>query len=139
MRDGGGLDLNSPYAYLLLTRFFGRTSVVAEDGDVLAGVILGIRPPEDPTTLFVWQIGVSPEHRGRGLGRQMLDWLAATAESHHLAATVTPTNTVSDRLFRGFARDHDAPCEVTPWASPADFPGAGHDAEDLYRIGPLRP
>jgi L-2,4-diaminobutyric acid acetyltransferase len=137
VRDGGGLDLNTPYAYLLLTRMFAASSVVAEAGDGLAGVVLGLRPPDDSTTLFVWQVGVAPAHRGEGLGLQMLRWLIDTTRPAHLEATVTPANTASDRLFRAVARHHDVPCEVTPWASIDDFPGDGHAPEDRYRIGPL--
>lgn len=138
IRDGGGLDLNTPYAYLLLTRMFATSSVVAEVDGELAGVVLGLRPPDEPTALFVWQIGVHPDHRGIGLGTRMLRWLTDACRPRHLTATVTPTNTASDRLFRGFARHLEVPCEVSPWASEEDFPGDGHEREDLYRIGPLR-
>ena len=138
VRDAGGLDLNTPYAYLLLGRMFATTSVVAEAPDgTLAGTVLALRPPEDPATLFVWQVGVAPTHRGQGLASQLLAWLLERTGPTHLDATVTPSNTASDRLFRGLARDLGVPCTVTPWASADDFPGSGHEREDRYRIGPL--
>lgn len=138
VRDGGGLDLNAPYAYLLLVRRFATTCAVAEDdGGRLAGVLLGLAPPDDPTSLFVWQIGVAPAHRGHGLASRLLTWLTAAVGPRHLEATVTPSNTASDRLFRAFARDRGVACEVTPWAAAEDFPGDAHEREDRYRIGPL--
>lgn len=137
VRQSGGLDLNTPYAYLLLTRRFAATCVVATAGEDLAGVVLGLRPPDEPATLFVWQVAVAPTHRGAGLGSRMLRWLVDTTVPRHLEATVTPSNTASDRLFRGFARDRGAACEVSPWASTDDFPGDDHEREDRYLIGPL--
>jgi L-2,4-diaminobutyric acid acetyltransferase len=138
VREGGGLDLNTPYAYLLLADRFAATSTVAEDpSGSLAGTVLAFRPPEDPTTLFVWQVGVHPAHRGEGLAARMLHELLRLTAVDHLEATVTPSNTASDRLFRGVARDLDVPCEVTAWAAAEDFPGGGHEREDRYRIGPL--
>lgn len=137
VRDGGGLDLNTPYAYLLLTRMFATSAAVAEVDGQLAGTVLGLRPPQEPESLFVWQVGVHPDYRGLGLATKMLNWLTDACRPTFLTATVTPTNTASDRLFRGFARHHGVACEVTPWASEEDFPGEGHEREDHYRIGPL--
>ena len=38
-RDSGGLDLNSPYSYLLWCRDFAATSVAARSGDEVVGFI----------------------------------------------------------------------------------------------------
>jgi L-2,4-diaminobutyric acid acetyltransferase len=55
-----GLDLNSPYLYLMWCRDFADTSVIAEVGGATAGFVAGYRRPADSATLFVWQIGVGP-------------------------------------------------------------------------------
>ncbi|WP_211262554.1 diaminobutyrate acetyltransferase [Nitriliruptor alkaliphilus] len=133
--DGGGLDVNSPYAYVLAARFFGATSVIAEGTDGPEGFVLGLAPPTHPDTLFVWQVGVAPAARGRGLGLSMLRWLVAEVAPTHLEATVTPTNTASQRLFGALARDLSAPLNVTRWADRDDLGGA--EPEDLHRIGPI--
>lgn len=119
-------------------RTFARTSVVATAGDELVGFVLGLSVPDEPSTLFVWQIAVAPAGRGRGLGLDLLRWLDDRVQPTHLEATVTPSNTASQRLFAAFARDRGAPLEVRPWASAGEFPEAGHEPEDLHRIGPLR-
>jgi L-2,4-diaminobutyric acid acetyltransferase len=137
VREGGGLDVNSPYAYLLMARSFAATSIVAEDDAGLAGFVFGFRQPDEPSALFVWQVATAPRRRGEGLGRSMLEWLVDEVGPTHLEATVTPSNAASDRLFRGLARDRGTACAVTPWAAADDFPGAGHEREDRYRIGPF--
>ncbi|MTV25745.1 diaminobutyrate acetyltransferase [Nitriliruptoraceae bacterium ZYF776] len=138
VRDGGGLDRNSPYAYLLLADRFSATSLVAEEAGGTAGFIAGLPLPEDPGTLFVWQIGVAPSHRGRGLGRRMLVDLAQRSGARYLEASVTPSNTASRRLFRGFARELGVPCHESAWLEAGHFPaGEDHEPEDRFRIGPL--
>jgi diaminobutyrate acetyltransferase len=135
VRDGGGLDVNSPYAYELAARTFPDTSVLAEGTDGVAGFVIGLTPPRDPGTLFVWQVGVATAGRGRGLGGQMLRWLVARVRPTHLEATVAPSNAASRRLFAAVAEDLGAPLEVAPWASATDL--GGDQDEDLHRIGPL--
>lgn len=142
VRDaGGGLDLNTPYTYLLFGHYFRDTCLIAEDGDATAGVIVGFRPPRDTETLFVWQIAVNPKLRARGLGRRMLAALMAHT-SHdgvrYLEATVTPSNEPSLRMFRGFANDHGVPCDESPLFSAEAFPpGEDHEEERRLRIGPF--
>jgi L-2,4-diaminobutyric acid acetyltransferase len=141
-RDSGSLDVNSPYAYLLVCSDFAATSVVAEDGDGLLGFVAAYRPPEDPATVFVWQITVAARAQGQGLGRRLLH---ATVEEpaglRWLTATVTPDNVASLRLFRGFARDLGADCDEQPRFGPELFPEeVGVHAPELeLRIGPLPP
>ncbi|MDX5310866.1 MAG: GNAT family N-acetyltransferase, partial [Rhodococcus sp. (in: high G+C Gram-positive bacteria)] len=75
-RDSKVLDVNSSYAYVLWCRDFAATSVVATAGDHEAvGFVSGYRRPEAPDTLFVWQVAVDQDQRGRGVAGRMLDSL----------------------------------------------------------------
>jgi diaminobutyrate acetyltransferase len=135
--EGGGLDVNSPYAYVLGARFFGGTSVVAEGPDGPVGFVLALRPPERPETLFVWQVGVAPAGRGQGLALTMLRWLVDEVAPTHLEATVTPSNVASRRLFAALARDLGVDLDIERWVDGAQLAGA--EPEDLHRIGPFPP
>jgi len=140
VQDSGVLDVNSSYAYLLWCRHFGETSIVAELEGRLAGFIAGFRPPQRPEVIFVWQVGVAEAARGRGLGKRLLKGLIelpGARDCTHLETTVTPSNEASRALFRAFARDVGAECDVRPEFPEAMFPDEGHEAEDLFRIGPL--
>lgn len=55
----------------------------------------------------------------------------------HLAATVTPDNEASDRLFRASADRWGAACEVEELFEDGDFPPGDPAPELRYRIGPL--
>jgi L-2,4-diaminobutyric acid acetyltransferase len=138
-RDTRVLDLNSSYSYLLWCRDFARTSVVARAGGDPVGFVTGYLRPGSPHTLVVWQVAVDRAYRGHGLAGEMLDALTArTADLgvDHLETTITPDNTASDRLFTAFGRRHGATVERDVLFDRGQFPD-GHDAEVLYRIGPL--
>lgn len=161
VQDGGELDANSPYAYLLLCSDFADCGWVVCDGgpsDVdgeaspegpstrMIGFVLGYRPPARPDTVFVWQIGVHPDYRGQGMGRRLLDRVVDRAMEEFdvafLEATVTPSNTASRMLFTRFAVDRSAQIRESLAFSSSDFPpaeakGDSHEDEIRLRIGPL--
>lgn len=140
VRTSGTLDLNSRYTYLLLGKYFGRTSLVVETPDGLIGCVVGFRPPEADDTLFVWQVAVHPEHRGQGLAKALICRLLESPGSFgvtHLEATVTPGNKASDALFRAIARRYEADCQVDLCFSRTLFGEGNHEPEYRYRIGPL--
>lgn len=141
VRESGALDLNSDYAYLLMCHHFSDTCLVAEIDDRIVGFTLGYRPPGRTDTLFIWQIGVCATARGAGLGGRMLDELLRrqlASGVRFVEATVTPSNAASQALFESLARRCGVACEVTSLFSSEMFSTAGaHEAEQLYRIGPL--
>lgn len=135
----GVLDLNSPYAYLLMGLHFASSSVVAEEDGEILGFIFGYLIPDRPEpTVFVWQVGVDAAARGRGLATQMLRWLVQTTGARRMETTITPSNQASQRLFRGFAEKVGASCEREEGLPSSLFAGPDHEPEELYQIGPFR-
>ena len=138
VREPDGLDVNSPYAYLLMCSHFAGTSVVAERDGEIVGFVFAYCPPSGPEAVFVWQVGVAKKARGLGLGTRLLDAVATNARVPFLEATVTTTNDASWALFRGFARKRGVPCRETMMFGADLFPAdAEHEAETLVRIGPF--
>lgn len=138
VRDSGGLDLNSAYAYVMMADMFPDTCAVAYAGEVLAGFIMGYRKPSEQNTLFIWQIGVDLSYRGKGVGRTLLEELLAREESasvRFVEATVGPNNMASKALFLGLAARRQAGCTIDEHYPQSVFPpGEQHDAELLFRI-----
>lgn len=137
-RDSKVLDVNSGYAYVLWCRDFADTSVVAVDeNDRPVGFITGFRRPEAPQTLFVWQVAVDADQRGRGVAGHMLDALLdrlAPVGVTRLETTVSPDNAASIAMFTALARRRGKHITRHDLFSPDDFPDS-HLAEDLYTIG----
>ncbi|MDG0809129.1 diaminobutyrate acetyltransferase [Cohnella rhizosphaerae] len=142
VRRAGRLDVNSAYGYLMLCDMFRATCVIAESEGTPIGFVSAFVKPENRDTLFVWQVAVDPEHRGKGLGAAMLSELIQRAYSEpirYMEATVSESNAASRRMFERFAASMGSPCGYAEGGYPAElFPGSGHDGEPLLRIGPLR-
>lgn len=132
-----GLDPNSPYAYVMLCDVFRSTVVVARDGrDAIVGFVSGFRRPDDPGVLFLWQIAVDEDARGRGMGAALLDAFVSTEGARgalHLETTVTPDNTSSLAMFERFAARSGSSFDRVGRYEAA-WLGDHHAPEDLYRM-----
>jgi L-2,4-diaminobutyric acid acetyltransferase len=134
------LDVNSVYAYLLLCEHFADTCVRAARAGRTVGFVSAYRPPQRPEVVFVWQVAVAGEMRGRGLARAMLEELLARAAvrgCRYLETTVSPSNEPSRRLFHSLARALEAPVDEQVLFHEEDFGDERHERETLIRIGPL--
>lgn len=141
VRESKVLDLNSPYSYLMMGKFFTNTSFIARSNEKLAGFVTAFQLPKKQDTLFVWQIGVEESFRGKGLGSQLLRQLLQQnigEDVCYLEATISPSNIASQSLFRGIAKQLKTSCEITECFGEKLFPGDSHEKELSFRIGPIK-
>ncbi|MBM7094877.1 diaminobutyrate acetyltransferase [Bacillus sp. H-16] len=134
------LDQNSSYKYLMMCEFFGETCVAAKEQDRLVGFITAFIPPKQEDTIFIWQVGVDPSQRGKGVASKMMNELLsreACRNVRFLEATVTPSNGASEALFRGLARDFSTSCVVSTCFPAELFPEDDHESELTFRVGPM--
>lgn len=134
------LDVNSLYAYLLLTEHFAATCIVAEEDGEALGFVSAYTPPARPDVLFIWQVAVHERARGQRLGKRMLQALLqrpALDGVRYLETTVSPGNAGSRRMFNLLAQELDAAVNETPLFGKDMFGPQAHDDEPLLRIGPL--
>ena len=114
--------------------------MVAEQRGRLVGWVSGYRPPNRPDELFIWQVAVDLDARGRGLGERMILSLLARPAAQGVAfltSTVTGDNRASWRLFEAIARRLDAPLEKTAHFERETHFAGKHDTEWQARISPL--
>ena len=134
------LDDNSMYCNLLQCSHFAGTCALAEMDGEPVGWISGYRPPESPDTLFVWQVAVHPDARGRGVAKRLIRELLQRPECRqvrHIHSTITRDNKASWALFRAIADDLDAPMvDDAHFEREEHFDGA-HATEHLVEIGPF--
>ena len=135
------LDHNSTYAYLLLCHHFRDTCVIARGGDRIVGFVSAYRIPTPPSDrIFVWQVAVHPDWRGRGLAKSMLEELLVRPHCRDvrwLETTIGPSNRASESLFRGLARRCRTKIATTALFDRAHFRDDVHEDEVLYRVGPI--
>lgn len=138
--DAGTLDHNSSYLYMLLSRDFSASCAVAESDAGLEGFVTGFRTVERPDMWFLWQIGVAPTARGQGLASRLAHFVLNAQAPHgvrFLETTVTASNEASRALFASIARRLGTELKESELFTSDMFPGEGHEAEPLLRIGPF--
>lgn len=141
VKNSGVLDVNSSYTYLMMSKFFSETCIVAKEDDKLVGFVTAFLKPEADNTVFVWQIAVDQSQRGKGLGKQLLRELLTSdgcKQVRFLEATISPSNKASQALFKGVAKEFRTACRIKECFSADMFPGEGHEAELTYNIGPFK-
>jgi L-2,4-diaminobutyric acid acetyltransferase len=141
VRDSGVLDVNSTYCYLLLCKDFSETCAVAEVGGEVFGFVTAYIKPGHGDSLFIWQIGVARALHGHGLASALLLELLQRESCRgvrYVEATIAPSNTASHALFAALARRLGANLSEQSCFDTSQFPGGGHEPENLIRIGPFQ-
>jgi L-2,4-diaminobutyric acid acetyltransferase len=131
------VGLNSRYTYFLLARDFSDTCLVAQDNNRIVAFSSGYISPAHPDTFFNWETVVHQKYRGNGLQKKLLLHQLYLTGSKFFEGTINPSNEASKRNFAALAKDLNANLETALLFSEADFGGNGHEAEVLYRIGPI--
>jgi ribosomal protein S18 acetylase RimI-like enzyme len=106
---------------LFFVHFEGTSYVVDDDEGQLAAFLIGFLSQTDPDEAYIHFVGVSPEHRGEGLGRQLYERFfddARGAGRTRVTCVTSPVNegSVAFHEALGFAservaHDYDGPGE----------------------------
>jgi len=143
IKQTGNMDLNSSYSYLMWCQLFSGTSIVAvrqKEEETIVGFISGYLEQDKPDTLFIWQVAVDQSERGEGIATKMVFQLldrALCEDVQYIEATVSPSNTASQHLFKGLAKKLNTECIIGEFFSAEDFPESGHEDELLFTIGSI--
>ncbi|GGH20801.1 diaminobutyrate acetyltransferase [Cribrihabitans marinus] len=137
VRECKPLDENSMYCNLVQCDHFRDTCVLAELNGKTAGWVSAYVIPDDPETVFVWQVAVSEDARGTGLGSLMLRELVSRdecADVTRMQTTITSNNDASWSLFRRFARSQRTKLDVQPYYTQALHFRDRHETENMVTI-----
>ncbi|OAN67810.1 diaminobutyrate acetyltransferase [Sulfitobacter sp. EhC04] len=131
------LDENSMYCNMIQCDHFAETCVLAELKGEVVGWVSAYVMPNDPETLFVWQVAVSEKARGTGLGTLMLQAIAnrdACDEVTRLQTTITADNEASWALFRKFGKIQGSKLDAQAYYTQALHFQNQHKTEHLVTI-----
>jgi L-2,4-diaminobutyric acid acetyltransferase len=143
VEDSNTLDHNSFYCYFLLCSHFKETCAVAKNNGTVVGFASAFRLPAQPDTLFIWQIRVMDEMRGKGLGPALIADILRRPSSKDInliEATISPDNVASQSLFRSIAKKLKTAISVHPDFLRIDMLPSeirNHEPEYLFRVGPF--
>jgi len=117
----GGREMAPALPQLFFVHFEGTSFVADTDDGQLAGFLVGFFSQTDPSDAYVHFVGVAPQHRGSGLGRELYERFFATARDQGrtvVRCVTSPANgdSVAFHEALGFevdriAKDYDGPGE----------------------------
>ncbi|WP_112477962.1 diaminobutyrate acetyltransferase [Vibrio variabilis] len=131
------LDDNSTYCNFLQAIHFHDTSIAAFYKGRLAGFVSGYLKPNQPNTLFIWQVVVDRDFRGQGVAKKMLSRLLdrdSLDSINAIETTITEDNLASWSLFRGIERERGQAGNVSVFLDQDVHFEGQHETEHLYRI-----
>ena len=135
------LDSNSIYCNLLQCTHFANTCALAVHKDEAIGFVSAYVLPQQPATLFVWQIAVAPEARHQGLGKRLIKEILSRqvcAAVTHLEASITEHNEASWKLFLSLAEEYGCHYKKRLLFDKQKHFSGQHETELLIRVGPLK-
>lgn len=98
------LDVHTPYTYWVLSTYFSESCFVAVEGTEPVGFVTAVANRD---RALLWQIGILPAHRGKGLSHLLIDAVAGWADGRGFSAielSIDPANKESHATFRSFAK-----------------------------------
>jgi ribosomal protein S18 acetylase RimI-like enzyme len=117
----GGREMAPMLPQLFFLHFEGTSFVAETDGDELVAFLCGFLSQTEPDEAYIHFVGVSPQHRGEGVGRMLYERFfdAARAQGRSVVRCVTsPLNQESIAFHEalGFevdrvVKDYDGPGE----------------------------
>lgn len=128
------LDVHTPYTYWVLAKYHGKSSFVLEQDGRPVGFITAL---EAPSAVFIWQIGILPDHRGQGLSYRLIDAVLGYARgvSKPLEVTIAADNDASNAAFTGACQKASAALEALDRVVVTDLDDPDfEEAEIRYRI-----
>ncbi|CAG9296440.1 diaminobutyrate acetyltransferase [Celerinatantimonas diazotrophica] len=137
IKNSPPLDTNSSYCNLLQCSHFADTSIGAYHAEQLVGFISGYNLPQQPNTLFIWQVAVSQKMRSQQIAKRMLHALIAQVKPVFIHTTITQDNAPSRALFASFAKANNTMMNEQPYMDKDHHFNQEHPSEALIVIGPL--
>ena len=96
------LDLHTQYTYWVNTYYFNKSSFILEDDGKPIGYIMTLNTPD---VIFIWQIGIIKEYRGKGLSYKLISAVMEYAKSINkpIEVTIASNNKNSFNAFKSAA------------------------------------
>lgn len=136
----GGRRIHELLPRLWFQHFTGTSWLAETEAGSPAGFLVGFISPDDPTMAYIHMVGTGPNHRRRGLGRELYRRFFADVGGRgvtRVRAVTWPGNRISVGFHRSLGfRLVDGPGSQNLYGSLAfpDYDAAGDDRVVLERL-----
>ncbi|KYC45715.1 MAG: Acetyltransferase (GNAT) family protein [Candidatus Methanofastidiosum methylothiophilum] len=103
------LDLHTPFTYWALFNYFPNLCFLMEEEENVIGFISGLRSSIENNMVYLWQIGVSKDQRGKNYASVLIDHFikgVISIECDKIQVSIAPQNQSSNNTFFKYAKIH---------------------------------
>ncbi|KYC53386.1 MAG: Acetyltransferase (GNAT) family protein [Candidatus Methanofastidiosum methylothiophilum] len=103
------LELHTPFTYWTLFNYFSNLCFLILDEEKVIGFISGIRSSVDKDTVYLWQIGVSKEYRGKKYASLLIDHFikaVSDLDCNKIQVSISPENESSYNAFAKYTKEN---------------------------------
>ncbi len=114
----GGREMAPMLPKLFFLHFEGTSFVAERDDGSIAGFLIGFLSQSDDTEAYVHFVGVAPDQRGSGLGRELYEHFFRAAREHGrtvVRCVTSPANEASVAFHRALGFEVERLVEDYDW------------------------
>ena len=143
IRECPPLELHTFYTYWVLIHHFQDLCLMDEVAGNINGIITGLKSTAESDMVFLWQLGVRPGSRGKGISRKLLQEFTSRSKrlgARRIQVTIEPGNRASLAAFSTFSDTIGSRLEKTetvigePQTDGLHAPEGRHSREDVYQF-----
>ena len=109
VRECEPLELHTPFTYWTLFNYFSNLCFLIAEDDMVIGFVSGIRSSLDQNVVYLWQIGVSKNSRGKNYASVLIDAFTKAVraiECNKIQVSISPENKTSYNVFLKYVKEH---------------------------------
>lgn len=103
------LELHTPFTYWTLFNYFSNLCFLMEEEERILGFISGVRSSLDKDIVYLWQVGVSKEYRGKNYASLLIDHFVKAVidiDCNKIQVSISPENESSYNAFAKYTKEH---------------------------------
>lgn len=95
------LDVHTVYTYWVICNFFSKSCIIVEDNGIPFAYIIAI---ENDDTVFIWQICILEQYRGKRISALLIDFICKYAETKRkiVSVSIDKENIASNSAFQSY-------------------------------------
>jgi len=131
------LDLHTSITYWTLFKYFPNLCYVMLENDKVIGFVSGLRSSLEKDVVYLWQIGINKEHRGKSYASTLIEYFIKSAinlNCNKIQFTIAPENESSYNAFLKYSKEHSYPISKMGEAKYYDSLTDNNYFEIMYQI-----
>ena len=103
------LELHTPFTYWAIFNYFSNLCFLMIEEEKIIGFISGVRSSLDKDIVYLWQIGISKDYRGKNYAFLLIDHFIKAViglDCNKIQVSISPENQSSYNAFTKYTKEN---------------------------------